>query len=140
MKTPKNPTAFHAAAGAVLLGLGSLASAQPAAPGTAAAAKEEAIALPQFTITEKPNGRYQSGQALSASRIAMAVQDIPQTISVVPREFIEDSAALRMLDAAKYVTPIVENTLPFGGDRYTIRGLQVSAEMIDGTILSGADG
>jgi iron complex outermembrane receptor protein len=48
--------------------------------------------------------------------------------------------SLRMLDAAKYVTPIVENTLPYGGDRYTIRGLQVSAEMIDGSIISGLDG
>ncbi len=140
MKNPTKPTAFYAAAGAVLLGLGSFASAQPANSAAAAAAKEEAIALPQFTITEKPSGRYQSGQALSASRVAMAVQDIPQTISVVPREFIEDSAALRMLDAAKYVTPIVENTLPFGGDRYTIRGFQVSAEFIDGTMISGADG
>ncbi|MBC7369525.1 MAG: TonB-dependent receptor plug domain-containing protein [Undibacterium sp.] len=70
----------------------------------------------------------------------MSVQDIPQTISVIPREFIIESGSDRMLDAAKYVTPIVENTLPYGGDRYTIRGLQVSAEMIDGTILSGADG
>ncbi len=42
----------------------------------------------------------------------MDIQDIPQTISVVSREFLEDTMALRMLDAAKYVTPIVENTLP----------------------------
>lgn len=105
-----------------------------------APAPKDVVTLPQFTINEKVANPYQSGQALSASRVATAVQDIPQTISVIPREFIMDSGADRMLDAAKYVTPIVENTLPFGGDRYTIRGLQVSAEMIDGTILSGADG
>ena len=102
--------------------------------------KEETILLPQFTITEAPANPYQSSQALSASRVAMSIQDIPQTISVVSHEFIADTGAIRMLDAAKYVTPIVENTLPFGGDRYTIRGFQVSAEFIDGTMISGADG
>jgi iron complex outermembrane receptor protein len=120
------------------IGLAPFASGQAAAP--AAKPKDEAVLLPQFVITENPANPYQSRQALSASRIAMDIQDIPQTISVVSREFVEDSMANRMLDAAKYVTPIVENTLPYGGDRYTIRGFQVSAEFIDGTMISGADG
>lgn len=107
---------------------------------TPAASKDETVQLAQFVITETAANPYQSQQALSASRVAMPVQDIPQTISVVPKEFIVDSAANRMLDAAKYVTPIVENTLPYGGDRYSIRGFQVSAEFIDGTMISGADG
>ena len=126
-----------AALAAFAFGTLPFASAQTAAP---AKPKDETVLLPQFTITEKPTNPYQSRQALSASRVAMDIQDIPQTISVVSREFIEDTMALRMLDAAKYVTPIVENTLPYGGDRYTIRGFQVSAEFIDGTMLSGADG
>jgi len=109
-------------------------AASPAKP------KDETVQLAQFVITEQALNPYQSQQALSASRVAMAIQDVPQTISVVSREFITDSAANRMLDAAKYVTPIVENTLPFGGDRYSIRGFQVSAEFIDGTMISGADG
>ncbi len=127
---------FAAAFAAALPGLAPHASAQTAPPKP----KDEAVLLAQFTITENALNPYQSQQALSASRTAMAIQDIPQTISVVPREFIVDSGAARMLDAAKYVTPIVENTLPFGGDRYTIRGFQVSAEFIDGTMISGADG
>ncbi len=108
--------------------------AKPAAP------EEETINLPQFTITETAANPYQSRQALSASRVAMDIQDIPQTISVVTSDFIKDSMSTRMLDAAKYVTPIVESTLPYGGDRYTIRGFSVSAEFIDGTMISGADG
>ncbi|MGC4071142.1 MAG: TonB-dependent receptor plug domain-containing protein [Nibricoccus sp.] len=115
------------------------AATPPAQPG-GPAAEEETVNLPKFEISAAGTSRYQSQQALSASRIAMSIQDIPQTISVVPKEFIEDSMAARILDAAKYVTPIVENTLPYGGDRYTIRGFQVSAEFIDGTEISGADG
>ncbi|HVS51139.1 MAG TPA: TonB-dependent receptor plug domain-containing protein [Opitutaceae bacterium] len=102
--------------------------------------KDETVELPQFTVRENKVNAYQSQEALSASRVAMPILDIPQTISVVPAEFLEDSKSMRMLDAAKYVTPVVENTLPFGGDRYTIRGFTVSAEFVDGSNISGPDG
>jgi iron complex outermembrane receptor protein len=101
---------------------------------------QETVELPQFTITENPVNPYQSQQALSASRVAMSIQDVPQTISVVPGAFIQDSMSLKMSDAAKYVTPVVESTLPFGGDRYMIRGFQVSEEFIDGSVISGSSG
>ncbi|MBI5770101.1 MAG: TonB-dependent receptor plug domain-containing protein [Verrucomicrobia bacterium] len=107
---------------------------------TGSATKEETVQLPQFNVSENRSNPYQSRQALSASRIAVQLMDIPQTLSVVPKEFLEDAQGMRMLDAAKYVTPVQENTLPFGGDRYTIRGFTVSAEFIDGTNISGADG
>ncbi len=114
--------------------------AQTAAPAKPEAAKETVVELPTFTITETPANPYQSKQALSSSRVAMNIQDIPQTISVVTSDFIQDSMSLRMLDAAKYVTPVVESTLPIGGDRYMIRGFQVSHEFIDGAEISGQDG
>jgi iron complex outermembrane receptor protein len=101
---------------------------------------EEVTRLATFTITESPANPYQSGQALSASRVAMSILDIPQTVSVVTDQFIKDSMSFRMLDAAKFVTPVVESTLPFGGDRYMIRGFQVSQEFIDGTSISGGSG
>ena len=117
-----------------------VATAQIALAQATSPAREEPITLAQFVITETPANPYQSRQALSASRVAMDIQDVPQTISVVPHELIEDTGSLRMLDAAKYVTPVVESTLPFGSDRYNIRGFTVSAEFIDGSIVSGADG
>ena len=110
------------------------------APAPASTAKEETIKLPEFTITENADNPYVSKQALSGTRVAMAIQDIPQTVSIVTSDFITDSMSQRMLDAAKYVTPVVESTLPIGGDRYTIRGFQVSHEFIDGMVISGEDG
>lgn len=70
----------------------------------------------------------------------MPIQDIPQTISVVTNELIQDSMSQRMLDVAKYVTPVVESSLTMGSDRYQIRGYQVSHEFIDGVEISGQDG
>lgn len=114
--------------------------AQTAPAPAADAAKDDTVVLPQFTVSEKSDNAYLSSKALSTSRIALDIQDIPQTVSVVTSEFIGDSMSFRMLDAAKYVTPVVESTLPFGGDRYMIRGFQVSQEFIDGSVISGADG
>lgn len=148
--TPTNPTTN---ARAILRGItlafacsaGCLAYGQT--PATTAAAssqptlnEEQAVELPKFEITAESGNRYQSQQALSASRIATAIVDIPQTISVIPKELMEDTKGNRMLDTAKYVTPVQESTLPFGGDRYSIRGFMVSAEFVDGTMISGADG
>lgn len=115
-----------------------VAFAQTTAPSSDK--KEETVVLPQFTITENRANPYQSQQALSASRIAMPIQDIPQTISVVTSDFLKDTQSYRMLDAAKYITPVVESTLPIGGDRYMIRGFQVSHEFVDGAEISGQDG
>lgn len=102
--------------------------------------RDAAVTLPRFTINEKPANPYVSKEALSGTRVAMDIQDIPQTVSVVTGEFLKDTMSQRMLDAAKYVTPVVESTLPIGGDRYTIRGFQVSHEFIDGMVISGEDG
>jgi len=129
---------FRATVAALSLGAGRFAFAQPSS--TASAAGGEVIELPKFVITETPVNPYQSQQALSATRVAMSIQDVPQTLSVVTSDFIADSMSLRMLDAAKFVTPVVESTLPFGGDRYMIRGFQVSQEFIDGCVISGGSG
>ncbi len=122
-----------------LLSLASNSLAQTAAPATKETTKE-VVELPAFTITEQQANPYVSKQALSGTRIAMDIQDIPQTVSVVTSDFIKDTMSQRLLDAAKYVTPVVESTLPIGGDRYTIRGFQVSHEFIDGMVISGEDG
>lgn len=139
-KNKMNPTQsrslLRATASALLLGTAALVSAQTAP----AEKKDDVITLPTFTITETPENPYRSRQALSASRVAMDLQDIPQTVSVVTSDFIKDSFAHRMLDAAKYITPVAESSLPIGGDRYQIRGFQVSHEFIDGAESSGADG
>ena len=125
-------------------GLAALPSAVFSQPATqadpASTRNDEVVQLPEFVITETPDNPYISKRALSASRVAMNLQDIPQTVSVVTSEFLKDSQSFRMLDAAKYVTPIVESTLPYGGDRYMIRGFQVSHEFVDGAEISGQDG
>lgn len=129
-------TAAALAWGAVSLGY---AQNAPASASTDTS-KDQPVVLPNFEITETPANPYLSKQALSGTRVAMAIQDIPQTVSIVTSDFIKDTGSQRMLDAAKYITPVVESTIPVGADRYTIRGFQVSHEFIDGMVISGEDG
>lgn len=126
---------------ASLLALASpiLANAQ-SAPATESATDAPIVELSAFEVNERGANPYQASQAVSSSRIAMDIQNIPQTISVVTSQLMEDTLGQKMLDTAKYVTPVVESTLPFGGDRYMIRGYMVSHEFIDGMEISGADG
>ncbi len=131
---------LRAAAAVLSLGACRVAFGQQPTETTTEAVAPEVVQLPRFEVNERGLNPYQAEQALSATRIAMNIMDVPQTLSVVPAEFIADSLSLRMLDAAKYVTPIVESTLPFGGDRYMIRGFQVSQEFIDGCVISGGSG
>jgi iron complex outermembrane receptor protein len=141
MKHPSRLLALlRTTAAALAWGVGCVAYGQSAASGATDQAKDQTVALPAFEISETPANPYVSKQALSGTRVAMAIEDIPQTVSVVTSDFINDSMSQRMLDAAKYVTPVVESTLPVGGDRYTIRGFQVSHEFIDGMVISGEDG
>lgn len=137
MNPTRSRSLLHATTTALLLGAAGLAQAQttPAATKT-----EDVVTLPTFTITETPDNPYVSKQALSSSRVATDIQDIPQTISVVTSDFLKDTLSFRILDAAKYVTPITESTIPNVNDRYTVRGFQVSHEFIDGMEISGADG
>jgi len=117
-----------------------LGAARASAQQGSANVSSETIELPKFEVTERGVNPYQAQQALSATRVAVALQDVPQTLSVVTQGLIADTLSFRMLDAAKYVTPVVESTLPFGGDRYMIRGFQVSQEFIDGSVISGGSG
>lgn len=120
--------------------LGAVLLTVAAPPATAQASDEEAVVLPAFSITEAPQNPYQSSQSMSTSRVATAIIDIPQTVSIVTGEFLRDTQSLRILDAAKYVTPVMESSLPIGADRVTLRGFQVSAQFVDGVVISGQDG
>jgi iron complex outermembrane receptor protein len=113
-----------------------LPAAQPAAPAPAG----EVVELSAFNVRDTRTSAYAAQEAVSTTRISIPIQDVPQTVSVVTRELIDDTLGNRMLDVAKYVTPVMESSLSTGGDRVTLRGFQVSQRFVDGVNISGVDG
>lgn len=101
---------------------------------------DQTVNMPDFQVRDTRASAYSAEEAISTTRISVPILDIPQSVSVVTRELIDDTGGYRMLDTAKYVTPIMESSLAYGGDRYTLRGFQISQRFVDGVNVSGVDG
>jgi iron complex outermembrane recepter protein len=96
---------------AALLGLGiaaqiALASSDPK--------KIEPVSLSPFVVNISGSeiGRYASLESISAGRVRTNIMDLSQSVSVITSDLIQDVAAGRVLDAAKYFSGVGESTLP----------------------------
>lgn len=121
---------------AILLAVGLGASSAPGqatnpAPNLTPPTNDEPVRLTPFTVTGAQVGRYQPLEAASGGRVAVALLDAPQSISVVSREVIEDSGGQRLLDALKYSTGVTESSIPGAQDRVAIRGFQTDGQRVD---------
>ena len=94
----------------------------------------EPVALPSFEARDTRVGAYGAQEATSATRISLPIREIPQSVTVVTRELIEDTQGLRMIDVARFATSIVEAENG-AGDRYSIRGFRTTKRFIDGATI-----
>ena len=101
------------------------------APGTNPPPQQEIVVLSPFSVSGARSSRYQPTQSVSSGRIATAIIDTAQSVSVIPREFIEDAGTSRIFDAVKYLSGVSESTLPGAIDRITLRGFQTDNGFID---------
>ena len=101
------------------------------APATNPPPQQEIVVLSPFSVSGARSSRYQPTQSVSSGRIATAIIDTAQSVSVIPREFIEDAGTSRIFDAVKYLSGVSESTLPGAIDRITLRGFQTDNGFID---------
>ncbi|MEH2253086.1 TonB-dependent siderophore receptor [Nostoc sp.] len=80
----------------------------------------------ELTVTGTPDTRYQVPDATVGTRTNRRVQDIPQSIQVVPRQSWQDQGAVNTIDALRSVGVIQTANSPTNGDVFTIRGFQTS--------------
>jgi len=88
-----------------------LAFAQAAAPvlspKPAAVAVEDVVQLSAFNVTSTQDSGYAAMNSTSATRIDMPIKDIPVNISVVTRQFLDDSLAFDFRDALNYNAGVI---------------------------------
>lgn len=89
------------------------------------------VTLPTFEVRDTRVGAYSAKEAISTTRISIPIQDLAQTVSVVTRELMDDTQGLRMIDVAKFVTPVLESS-SVAGDSYSVRGFRAQVKFIDG--------
>lgn len=91
---------------------------------------EEAI---QVVVTGEQEEGYEVDNATTATRTDAPIEDVPQSIQVVPRQVIEDQRAITVNDALRNVSGIAvgESTLQFYNS-IIVRGFGSSNYFIDG--------
>ncbi|MBL6080054.1 TonB-dependent siderophore receptor [Belnapia sp. T18] len=116
---------------AVTLTLAVILALQSVAQTTAEEqAAGEAVLLPELAVTaageraDGPVDGYRATRSVSATRTDTSIREIPQSISVVPRAVLDDTAAVRVDAALDYVGGVARGN-NFGGQtlyEYNVRG------------------
>jgi len=117
--------------GLVLSPASLFAQASPYSPDQTASEADETVILPAFTVSSETVDRYRAADAVSAVRIRTSLIETPSTISVLTREFIEDVAPTRLVDAMGYTASVQTGAGMAFTDFLTIRGFQVTAKTLD---------
>lgn len=117
-----------------LTGFGLLASLPGAMAQGVSAAAPDAMALPEIDVSGQAPSPYRR-DAQPVVRLPTTVGETPQSVTVVPREVIEERASTTVREALRNVTGIslAAGEGGFSGDNLTLRGFSARGDFfIDG--------
>jgi len=106
----------------------------PPAGQSGAAVTENAdrvVHLPAFSVTSARDDSYVGREALSTTRTGVALLDLPQSVKVLNRPFIDDINPTLVVDMLKYVGGGQAGNINFADDRFTMRGFNSPADIGD---------
>lgn len=94
----------------------------------------EVVSMSPFNVSSSKDHGYGVSNTVGATRINVALKDVPQSITVINREFLKDLGGSELMDAAKYVSGVTAAGAPNSG-QMTLRGWNTSgATYRDGLI------
>lgn len=91
---------------------------------------EQAYQLQDVEIIGRKEKSYKNTKSFSGTRTETALKDVPQAISYVTKEVIEDQQAFRVGDIIKNVSGA--STFSYYSDDITLRGFRTSSSLING--------
>jgi catecholate siderophore receptor len=134
--------AFIAAVGALLLANADLARAATPVPEPTAAAQasapdggtgEEPLGSVEESITVEASEGYRVPAVTSATRTATPLREVPQAVTVVTKELMQDQLMTSMGDVVRYVPGVSLHQGENNRDQVVIRGNSSSADFfVDG--------
>ncbi len=98
----------------------------------AAAEKDEAIQLPAFSISSEKDTSYVGKSALSSTRIAVDLAELPQSVKVLNNSFLTAINPTMLSDILNYVGGGQNGQLNWTPGRMNIRGFTGDADYVDG--------
>jgi len=108
-------------------------SSSPPAPPE----KDDAVVLSAFEVGTTRDRGYRATNSVSGTRINLKLMDVPQTISVLTADFIQDLGAVDLDEAVIYVSGVSTNG--FFGGQYSIRGFGTGGPRRNGIGFSTAN-
>ncbi len=123
MKSPRRtPILIVAGCLAGLLPPAARLTAQ-SAPRPAATNEASVVQLDEFQVTSDRDTTYRATNATAGTRLGTKIKDLPQSITVLTEDFLQDIAAINLEDALAYVGGVSPGEAqPNAGDSSTIRG------------------
>lgn len=101
-------------------------------PGTALAAEAEGDGTQTIIVTGKADG-YKADNSITATKTDTPLLDVPQSISVVTRERLDDQASRSIADVLRYVPGTTVTQGEGHRDQVTLRGQNTTADFfLDG--------
>ncbi|MXN93009.1 TonB-dependent siderophore receptor [Flavobacterium sp. Sd200] len=92
--------------------------------------KEESLQLQEVEIIGRKERSYKNTNSFTGTRTETALKDVPQSISYVTKEVIEDQQAFRVGDIVKNVSGA--SNYSYYSDDITLRGFRTSSSLING--------
>ncbi len=108
-------------------------------PDADAPASKDVTVLPSFSVASQQDKSFTGHESMSLTRTGVDVSDIPQSITVVNRTYIDAINPGSLADMVAYVGGGQIGNINWGIDRYMIRGFTSMGDFVDG-FLTGAGG
>ncbi len=103
------------------------ASRTPAASAT----KEEIVQLPAFSISSESDTGYVGKSALSSTRIAVDISELPQSVKVLNNSFVKAINPFNLADVLNYTGGAQNGSLNWTSGRLAIRGFSGDGDYSD---------
>ncbi|HET7536506.1 MAG TPA: TonB-dependent receptor plug domain-containing protein, partial [Candidatus Didemnitutus sp.] len=123
----KNPCILGSLCAALVLAPHALAQTDTPPPAT-----KEVVNLPTFTVESTKDNAYVGKEALSTTRIATDLMNLPQTVTVFNRSFIDAVNPFNLSDLLNYAGGGQTGTLNWTSGRLIIRGFVSDGDYVDG--------
>lgn len=103
-----------------------------AAPSEDSAPSGPAVELPTFEVKSEKDTNFIGKSALSSTRIAVDLSEIPQSVKVLNNSFVQAIAPTMLSDILNYVGGGQSGQLNWTPGRMNIRGFTGDADYVDG--------
>lgn len=124
--------AFGAALALAAAAAGAQTPTRSAPPSTS----DEIIRLSEFQVTTTADKGYRPGNSVSATRIEVAIKDLPFSVNAFTEQFITDIGARDLFDIVRYAPGVTSAGREFNGGntRFNIRGFDQLAPQRNGFV------